>query len=880
MNLIESSRTKNTSRNILYGIINKILNTILPFITRTILIYVLGNKFLGLNALFTSVLQVLNLAELGFSSAIIYSMYKPVADNDIKKIGILLNFYKKVYRIMGIVILTMGFILLPFIKNFISGDYPAGINIYVIYLINLTNTCLTYFLYAYKNSLLIASQREDIISKIASVVLIIQNIIQMIILLIFKNYYLYIITLPLCTVFNNLFVAFVVKKRYPEIKEINEKLEKEQSKELRKQLKGMIFRKVGNVVLFNTDYIVISSFLGLETLGIYSNYYYVITALFGVLTVIVNSLKASVGNSIITETKEKNFNDLKKFTFMYLWIISFCTISLLCLFQNFIYLWGGKNMLLTNDIVILFGIYFFIYTWFDLLDVYLEALGLWWESRYMPAIASIINLTTNIILIKTIGLKAVLLSTIISYVFVYDIGYVIVLSKSYFKKNQMKEWILKNIKYLFTTTVVAIVVYNLCNILFSEYTYINLVCRAIICLTVINFLLFLFYRKQKECKEAIEMIKTILKKFLSVIPDKIELKKINRGHDDFQINRKFIDLVENNKNAYIEKIEEIQLHQYENEFKWVGAVEYNNKIYFIPNGVNDFLVYDLKKEEYSYIPFNYKKRNYRWTGGFEYLGKIYTLPRAENILLSLDVSNHKIEKINLGLKYKKEHHYGGVQTENGIIYQPPRYCNHILKIDIKNKAAKKIYISPKWLNIKYTYNSGILHPNGNIYFFPQKGRRVMILNVKTEEISFIGKKISTMVFDATIGKDGNIYGFSKLEKGILKIDVKNKTSEMIHTEIGVPGCYGTKLGINGKIYGIPGDGNIVYEYDIEKDEVKEIYQTKDKIKAKCAGGVVTKDGTIYTVPALGNTIYKYCFKNVKEEISEELLNSCYYRDNY
>ncbi len=880
MNLIENSRTKNASRNIVFGFLQRVLNIIFPFITRTVFIYILGNKFLGLNDLFVSILQVLNLAELGFSNAITFSMYKPIAENDTKKVGVLLNLYKKVYRIMGIIIFAIGLIMLPFLKNLISGDYPAGINIYIVYLINLVNTCLTYFLFAYKSSLLAASQREDMISKISSVVLITKNLLQIVILLIAKNYYLYIIALPITTICNNLFVAWVVNKRYPEIKEIDGKLEENQVIELKKQIKGMILKKIGLVVLGNVDFIVISSFLGLETLGVYSNYYYVITGIYGILGVISTSLKASVGNSIILETKEKNFNDLKKFTFIYIWIISFCTISLLCLFQNFMYLWVGEKMLLGNEIVLLFAIYFFTNKWFDMLDVYQEALGMWWYNRYVPLIAAIVNLTTNIILVQFIGLKGIIISTIISLVCVYDVGFTVVLFKYYFNKKQMKEWLLKDIKYLFATLIVALITCYLCSKLFTEYTYISFIGRMILCLTVPNIMLYIFYRNQKECKESMKMVENILAKILAFIPDKIELKKMNKSDEKFQINKDFLKLIENNKNAYIEKIEEIQLNDGKNDFKWVGAVEYNDNIYFIPNGINKFLVYDIKNETYNYIPFNCKEGKYRWTGGFEYLGKIYALPRTRNTILCLDPSTKKVEEIQLGLKYKQEHHYSGVQIENGVVYQAPRNCNHILKIDVKNKIAKKIYISPKWLNVKYRYNSGILHPNNNIYFFPERNRRVMVLNTKTEKVSFIGEKINTMVFDAVIGKDGNIYGFSKTEKGILKIDVKNKKSQMIHTEIGVSGCYGTKLGINGKIYGIPGDGNIVYEYDIEKDEVKEIYKVKENIKAKCAGGVITKDGSIYTVPALGDKIYKYCFKNVKKEINKELLDSIYFRDSY
>ncbi len=392
-------------------------------------------------------------------------------------------------------------------------------------------------------------------------------------------------------------------------------------------------------------------------------------------------------------------------------------------------------------------------------------------------------------------------------------------------------------------------------------------------------LVVLFYKNQKECKGAMQMVKRILAKVFSFIPDEIELHKLNKSKDEFQINKNLINLFNENKNAYVEKIEEIQIVE-EGGKKWVGAVEYNDKIYFIPNGINKFLVFDTKNEKYDYIPIEQENKEFMWTGGCEYLGKIYGFPRTANTLLSLDVKTNKVEEIDLGLNYKSEHHYGGVQVQEWIIFQPPRDNNHILKIDIKNKKVKKIYISPKLLNIRYRYTSGILHPNNNIYFFPERNRRIMVLNTKTEQISFIGEKISTMVFDAVIAKDGNIYGFSSNEKGILKIDVRNKTTEMIHKEIGVSGCYGTKMGINGKIYGIPGNGKNIYEYDIENDEVKIIYSIEENIKAKCAGGVVTKDGTIYTVPALGNKMYRYCFKNVKKEISKGLLDSIYFKDNY
>ena len=181
-------RRKNTIRNMIWGTVNRLIATVIPFITRTIIINQLGNEYLGLNSLFTSILQILNLTELGVSSAIVYFMYKPIAEKNEEKICALLNLYKKIYRIIGVVILLIGLILLPFLNYLISGDIPDDINIYILYLIYLFNTVVTYWLFAYKKSLLQAFQRNDIVSKVNSVLSIMQAILQMIIIFVFKNY--------------------------------------------------------------------------------------------------------------------------------------------------------------------------------------------------------------------------------------------------------------------------------------------------------------------------------------------------------------------------------------------------------------------------------------------------------------------------------------------------------------------------------------------------------------------------------------------------------------------------------------------------------------------------------------------------------------------
>ena len=184
-------KTKNARRNILFGILNKVITMFLPFVVRSVIIYALSAEYLGLNSLFSSILQVLNLTELGFSSAIVYSMYKPIAENDDETICALLNFYRKIYFIIGCVVLSLGLLLLPFLDKLINGDVPDNINIYILYLCYLVNTVLSYMMFAYRSSLLNAHQRTDIISNINTITLGSMYFLQIIVLIATKNYYTY-----------------------------------------------------------------------------------------------------------------------------------------------------------------------------------------------------------------------------------------------------------------------------------------------------------------------------------------------------------------------------------------------------------------------------------------------------------------------------------------------------------------------------------------------------------------------------------------------------------------------------------------------------------------------------------------------------------------
>ena len=501
-------RTKNATKNIVFGTILKIYQIIVPFLIRTAMIYLLGVEYLGLNSLFTSILQVLNLAELGIGSAMVFSMYKPIAKDDKTTICALMKLYKIYYRIIGSIILVVGLMICPFIPKLIKGDVPADMNVYILYLLNLMATVLSYWLFAYKNCLLQAHQRTDVVSKITLIINTIQYAVQFLLLFIFKNYYFYVITLLLGQVTINIVTATVVNKIYPEYKAYG-KLPKKTVKDINNRVKDLFTAKVGSIIINSADSIVISSFLGLTALAIYQNYYYILTAIIGIVGVIFNSCTAGIGNSIIVESKEKNYNDLKKFTFIISWFAGFCSCALLCLYQTFMEIWVGKNLLLDFNAVICFCCYYFIYEINSLLNLYKDASGIWHKDRFRPLTTALTNLALNLILVNFIGIYGVLLSTVVSTLIVGFPWLVHNLFSEIFHKSP-KEYLIKLLKYTTIVIIVAIITYILCELIKGE-TIITLIIKAVICTIVSNLLFFMAYRKSDEFGETINLVKKMLK---------------------------------------------------------------------------------------------------------------------------------------------------------------------------------------------------------------------------------------------------------------------------------------------------------------------------------------------------------------------------------
>ncbi len=406
-------RTKNATRNIVFGFVFRIINMLLPFASRTVILYVLGEKYLGLSSLFTSILSFLSLAELGLGAAMIFSMYKPIADNDRETICALMKLYKKMYTLIGWIVLGAGLLLMPFLRQLIKDDVPADVNLHLLYALYLFNAVLSYWLFAYKHAILQAHQRTDVDSKLSILITPISYVVMLTALALCKNYYAYAIWLPVFTVITNLIRSRYVDKHFPQYQPQGQ-VSPELQASIAKKTKALIGAKLNTVVLNAADSIVLAAFFGLSVTGIYGNYYMIMHSVVGFLGIIYSSMTAGLGNSLATETVEKNYTDFQKFSFANAWLVGWCTVCLACLYQPFMEIWVGKELMFPVSVMLQFCLYFYIYLIRKIPVVYKDAAGIWWEDRFRPYVCMVVNLVLNITLVQIIGISGIILSTVFS----------------------------------------------------------------------------------------------------------------------------------------------------------------------------------------------------------------------------------------------------------------------------------------------------------------------------------------------------------------------------------------------------------------------------------------------------------------------------------
>lgn len=499
------NRKANTKRNMIWGILRQMLDIVLRLLIRTIVIRVLGAEYLGLNNLFSSILQVLSLAEAGFSSAIVFSMYKPIAEDDTEKICALLAYYRRVYRIIGSFITIAGLCVMPFLGYLIEGGYPSDINIYLLYGIFLFDTASSYFLFSYKECLLTAHQRNDVYSRIVCFVMLAEYLIQIYILLIYKNYYLYILFRPIATITTSILCEIITKRMYPDYRCAGT-LGRQDRLMIREKISGLVVAKLTDITRNSFDSIFVSAYLGLTAVAVYGNYYYIYYALLLLLGILLSSIAAGVGNSLVVESKEKNFQDFKKISFLHHWLFSWCTVCLLCLYQPFMEIWVGRELVAPFPTMAIFCVYFYVSSLGGVQSTYTGGRGLWWESRKLYLTEAAVNIVLNWILVQALGIFGIILASIISSLLIWNVGSLYILFKHYFTEESLwAEW-LHRIGNMCIVAVVCAITYGICRYGTFENLWLTLIVRALICITVPNVLFWLVYRKSRAYPAAMRLL--------------------------------------------------------------------------------------------------------------------------------------------------------------------------------------------------------------------------------------------------------------------------------------------------------------------------------------------------------------------------------------
>ncbi len=413
--MTERSRTEYSAHNTTVGLLARIIAILCGYIVRIVFTHVLSEAYVGVNGLFSNILSILSLSEMGIESAISYALYKPIADNDEGQQRAIIAMFRKLYIGVAAFVMLAGLMVIPFLGIIIK-DYESVSDITYIYILYLVNSALSYLL-VYKKTLLDAHQCKYIGVSARAVAWVLQDAIQIVILLVTKNFILYLYVYILTTVVSNLYISWRANKEYPFIKEKNaEPVEADTKKQIVRNIKAMFMHQFGNVIVNNTDNLLISYFVGIIAVGCCSNYSLVIGSVKQVLNESVDGISASVGNLGVTSDNAHIKKVYKSVLLFNNWGFGLCAMCLYGAVSPFVELSFGSQFVLHYSIVFILCLNFFIQGIEKASSIFHNSLGLFWYDRYKAIVEAVLNLVLSIVLAQRYGMFGIFLGTTISTV--------------------------------------------------------------------------------------------------------------------------------------------------------------------------------------------------------------------------------------------------------------------------------------------------------------------------------------------------------------------------------------------------------------------------------------------------------------------------------
>lgn len=502
------SRTGNTIKNTASGFLIKILTLVLHFASRTIFVIYLGNEFLSINGLLSSVFSFLNITELGIGAALVFAMYDPIAKDDKEKVKQYIAYYKKIYSYLGLAVIGIGLVLLPFINWLVPTD-STTVNVYLAYVLFVANSACSYFFYVARGGFLSAMQQEYRLTLSNCIAQVSTVLLQIAVLVLWENFYLFLAVPIVVLIAQRTVNGIMIGKWHPYVKEKTlGVLSKEEIKPIFKNTYGLAIAKISAIMNNAVDNIVITAVIGLSTVGPYSNYILIMNMISGFASIGFMAVRPSVGNlhaSSTVEHKLEIFHDLRLLSF---WVYGICGVCYVCLVQQFIPIWIGGGYLMPLSLAIMVALNFVVIGLNSAVSIFREGCGLYYHGRYRPIFTALLNIVLSILFGKLWGSTGIIAATTLS-ILLTTIWYDAYIVYKYVFHARPMRYLFKYSFDIVLIVTIGLISYLLCGMIYDD-SIIGLILRALICLLTFNILFWLTFNKNASYKKLSHLIFSLI----------------------------------------------------------------------------------------------------------------------------------------------------------------------------------------------------------------------------------------------------------------------------------------------------------------------------------------------------------------------------------
>ena len=511
------SRTRNSIKNISTSLINQLLLTVLKFICRTVFIQTLGKSYLGINGLFSDILTLLSITELGIDTAMNYKLYKPLAENDIPRLRVLMKFYKKAYVVIGLTITGLGLMLIPFLPNIIK-DYdrlaPLGINPEFLFLLFLLRSAFSYLFFASASAIIKADQKEYVVYITNFICSLIMNIVQIITLLVWSDFLVYVIVAVVFTILQNLVNAFIAKKRYPLVfAKTSDRLSAAEIKDMFKDLGALSLGQIQYVVIKATDNLVLSAFIGLMIVGLYSNYLMIFNTIKTILNKIFSATRSSMGNLFTSDDVEKEYRIFSVMNFLTVFFYGTAAIGLAVVADELMLVWIGEEYIIPFPFTILMGIEILNVGMKNIISQVGDVAGVFRQMWYRPLIAIVLNITISVSLVQVCGIYGVLIGTIVSDLVVsLSINPIVIHKYAFHGRKPVSKYFLKNLTYFGVICLVGLCDWLLCHSMLVGVGWFSVIIHMMICGCSLPLVMVILFWRTEECGYIRQLMVKLIRK--------------------------------------------------------------------------------------------------------------------------------------------------------------------------------------------------------------------------------------------------------------------------------------------------------------------------------------------------------------------------------